>query len=120
MHLRETLLESGNQVEKVLEWQIGMQTTDNVKLGDRFAIAGSCGLESFLESHGVRSRHVFFSPESAKTAGGHTNIGGVDMAIDVEVRPIAMHSLPNRIRQPSDSKDVATAIERECVIRIEA
>src|SRR3989442_11060521 len=97
-----------------------MQPADDVKLGNRFGVSGSGGLESFLESHGVGSRRVFFSAEGAQTASGNTNIGGIDMAVDVEVCPIAMHSLAHRISQPSHCEDVTTAIECERVIRIEA
>ncbi len=112
MHLRKTLFQPGNEIEKVLERQIGMQSADDVKLRDRFGVAGSCSLESFLESHGVSARRFFFSAESAQTASGHTNIGRIDVAIDVEIGRIAMHSLAHGISQPSHSEDVAAAVKR--------
>src|SRR5438309_11189661 len=100
MHLRKTLLQPGNQVTKILKRQIGVQSPDDVKLRNRFSVPGSCGLESFLESHRVRTRRVLFTAKGAKTASGNTNISGIDMAIDVEVCSAAMHSLADRISQP--------------------
>src|SRR5882724_8593670 len=97
-----------------------MQSANDVKLRYRFSIAGSGRLESFLESHGVRPRRVLFPAEGAKTASGNTNIGGINVAIDVEVCPVAVHSLAHRISQPSHREDIAAAIERQRVIRIKA
>ena len=39
MDLRKALLEAGTQIEEILERQIGMQAADDVKFGDRFAVA---------------------------------------------------------------------------------
>ena len=39
MDLGKTLLEAGNQVEKILEWQIGMQSAHDVELGHRLTVA---------------------------------------------------------------------------------
>src|SRR5438045_8636185 len=120
MHLRETLFQPGNKVKIILKRQIGMQAPDDVKLRDRFRVSGRGGLEGFFESHGIGSRRIFFAAKGAKTASSHTNIGGIDVAIDVEICPVAMHSLADRISQPPHSQDIATAIERERVFRTEA
>ena len=75
MDLRKALLEAGNQVEKILERQIGMQSADDVKLRDCLGVAGSGGLKSLFQRHGVGARGVLLAPESAQPAGGHANIG---------------------------------------------
>ena len=56
MHLRKALLEAGDQVQKVLERQIGMQAADDVKLRDRLAISRGSGLEGFFEAPWCRRR----------------------------------------------------------------
>src|SRR5438552_5918206 len=97
-----------------------MQAPDDVKLRNRFCVTRGRSLESFLESHGVGSRRVFFSAEGAQTASGNTNIGGIDMAVDVEICPVAVHSLAHGIGHPSDSEDIAAAVKGEPVLRIKA
>jgi hypothetical protein len=41
------------------------------------------------------------------------------MAIDVEVRPIAVHALADLIGHPADGKNVCGAIEGERIVRIQ-
>src|SRR5580698_2692814 len=116
MHLREALLQAGNQIEEILKWQIGMQAANDVELRNRFAVAGGGRLEGFLEGHGVSARRVFLASKGTEAAGGHANIRGIDVAIDVEVRLVAMHALTHGIRQPADGEDVSGAEERERVV----
>ena len=111
--LRKALLQSGNQVEKILERQIGMQPADNVKLGDRLGVAGSGRLEGFFERHGVSARSIFLAPKSAQPAGRHANIRRIDMAVDVKVRLVAMHPLPHPVGQPAHGQDVARPIKHK-------
>src|ERR1700676_61829 len=96
-----------------------MQTAYDVELRNRFAVAGGSGLEGFFKRHGVSAGRVFLSPESAEAAGGHANIRGIDVAVDVEVGLVAMHALAHGIRQPADGQDVGGAIERESVVGIQ-
>ena len=108
--LRKALFQSGNQVEKILKRQIRMQSADNVELGNRFGVAGSGRLESFFQRHGVGAGSIFLASKSAQAASGHANIRRIDMAVDVEVRLVAMHPLANPVGQPADGQDVARAI----------
>src|ERR1700674_1834495 len=101
MDLREALLEAGNQVEKVLKRQIGMQTADDVELRNRFAVARGSRLKRFLEGHGVGAGRVLLPAEGAEAAGGHANIRRIDVAIDVEVRLVAVHALTHAIAPPA-------------------
>src|SRR5580704_10019149 len=116
MHLREALLQAGNQVEKILKWQIGMQAADDVELRNRFAVAGGGRLEGFLEGHRISTGRILLPAKSAEAAGGNTNIRGIDVAIDVEIRLVAMHALTHGIRQPAHSEDISGAVERERII----
>src|SRR5882762_884258 len=53
VHLRKALLQSGNKIEKILKWKVGMKSADNMKLRYRLAVSGSSRLVGFLKSHGV-------------------------------------------------------------------
>src|SRR5690242_10930417 len=68
VNLWKTLLQARDEVQKILEWQVGMQASDDVKFRDCLAIAGRSGLEGFLQCHGIGARCVFLSPESTEPA----------------------------------------------------
>ena len=116
MDLREALLQAGNQIKEILKWQIGMQPADDVKFGDRFAVARGGGLEGFVERHRIRAGRIFLPSEGAKAAGGHANIRRIDVAIDVEISLVAMHALAHGIRQPAYGEDVRRTVECERVV----
>src|SRR5579863_10020806 len=105
MNLRKTLLKAGNKIEEILERQIGMQHSDDMKLGYRFTVAGGRRLKSFFERHSIGARSVFLPSKRAQATSCYANIGGIQMAVDVEVRPVAVHPLTDGIRHPSDSQD---------------
>jgi hypothetical protein len=63
---------------------------------------------------------VSFSAKRAEAAGSYANIRRIDVAIDVEVRLVAVHALTHRICQPADREDVARAGEREGVVAAQA
>jgi hypothetical protein len=84
-----------------------------VKLGYRFAVAGSSGFERLLQRHGVRARGIFLAAKCTQPTSRNTDVGGIDVAIDVEVSLVAMKALTNVIGQPPESKNVVRAIQRE-------
>src|SRR5580704_9521530 len=97
-----------------------MESADDVELGDGLGISGSGGFKSFFERHGVGAGHVLFAAEGAQAAGGDTDIGGIDVAIDVEVGAVAVEALADVVGHPSDGENVAGAVERERVFGGEA
>ena len=116
VHLRKALLQAGAQIEEILKWQIGMQAADDVELGDRLGVSGGRGLEGFFERHGVGAGRVLLAAEGAQAAGGHADVGRIDVAVDVEVRLVAVHALAHVVGQPAHGEDVAGAIEGEGVV----
>src|SRR5271169_5952052 len=113
MYLRKALLQAGDQVEKILKRKIGVQPADNVKLRDRLAISRSRGFERFFERHGVCPRSVLLFAEGTEPAGSYTDVGWIQMAVDVEVSPVPVHALTHGIRHPADSENVSCAVKRE-------
>ena len=120
MHLRKALLQAGAEIEKILKRQVGMQSADDVKLGDGLAVSGSRGFEGLFERHGVGAGRIFLAAKGAQAASGDANIGGIDMAIDVEISLVAMHALADVVRHPADGKNVAGAVESEGVGLVQA
>ncbi len=120
VHLRESLLQSGDELQEVLERQIGMQASDNVELGHGFGVAGSGGLPDLLQRHGVGAGPVFLAAKGAEAAGGYADIRGIDVPVDVEVSHVPMHALAHMIRQPANGQDVGRTVKGQCVIAVEA
>src|SRR6202034_3339856 len=107
-------------IEKILEWQIGMKPAHDVKFRDRLGISGSCRFEGFFERHGVGARRIFLASEGAEPACGYADVRGIDVAIDVEIRFIVMHSLANGVSHPSEGKNVSGAVKVERIGSIQA
>ena len=87
-----------------------MQSADNVKFRDRFGVTRRSRLKCFFERHRIGTRCVFLSTERAQAARRDADIGGINVAIDVEVSLIAVHALANVIGQPADGQNVPGAI----------
>src|SRR5882762_4906161 len=97
-----------------------MQSPDNVKLRDRFAVTGGGRREGFFKRHRVGARSVFLAAKSAQATSSHANIRRIDMAVDVEVCLVAMHPLANPVGQPTHGKDVASPVERKRISLVQA
>ena len=102
VYLREAFFQAGDEIDVVLERQVGMQAADDVKLGDGFGVTGAGRGPDFLQRHGVRAGNVFLAAEGAQAASGHADVRVVDVAIDVEVGEVAVHPLAHMIGQPAD------------------
>ena len=109
-----------DQIEEVFEGQIGMQAADDVELGDRFGVAGCRCLPGFFERHGVAGGVALLAAEGAELARRHADVGGVDVAIDVEVGHVAVHALAHVVGQPAHGQHVAGTVERKAVVKTEA
>jgi hypothetical protein len=114
--LRKAFLQTGNEIEKILKRQVGMQSADDVELRHRFAVSGSGGLVGLLQRHRVGARRILLSPKSAETAGRHADIRWIDMPIDIEVRLVPMQALADVIREPSHGKNVASPVKNKRVV----
>src|SRR4030095_3681910 len=93
-----------------------MQASNYMELGDCLGISGSCSLECFFKGHGVSPRRVFLAAEGAQSASCHTDIGGIQMTIDVEIRLVAMHPLAHMVCQPTDCQDIAATIKGKSIL----
>jgi hypothetical protein len=93
-----------------------MQAADDVELGDRLGVAGRSGVKDLFQRHGVGARRALLAAEGAQAAGRDTDVGVVDVPVDVEVSRVAVQALANMIRQPPDRQDVAGTVERQRIV----
>src|SRR3954452_17364518 len=96
-----------------------MQAADDVELGDRFAPALAGAMPDLLERHRVRLGIAHPLAESAQPATRDANVGGVDVAVDVEVGGIAVQALPDDVGEIAERKNVAGAVEGHAVLERE-
>jgi hypothetical protein len=115
----KALLEAPDQIEKVLQRQVGVQAADNVELGHRLGVAGGRCLPGLFQRHGVAGRIALLAAEGAQPAVGHANVGGIDVAIDVEVGHIAVHPLAHMVGQPAHRQYIGGAVEHQTLVEVE-
>ena len=85
VHLREALLQAAQHLAEPVQRQFRMQAADDVELGDRFAPAFAGAVPDLFERHGVGLGIAHALAEGAQAATGHADVGGIDVAVDVEV-----------------------------------
>ncbi len=95
-----------DQVEEELKRKVGMQTAYDVELGDCFRVARGRGFKRLVERHGVAGRVALLAAKGAQLAGGHAYVGGVNVAIDVEVGQVAVHALADVVGQPAHGQHI--------------
>src|SRR5258708_23006712 len=106
VYLRKTLCQSGNEIKKILEGQIWMQSANNVELGDRLGVTGSGRLEGFFKRHSVSARRIFLAPKSAQPTSCHADIRRIDMAVSVWRTEIWTETVGATGRQPTAGEEV--------------
>ena len=97
MHLRKALLEAAQHLAVPVEGQLRMQPADDVELGDRFAPALARAMPDLLERHGVGLGISRLLAERAEPAAGDADVGGIDVAVDVEVGDVAVQPLAHQV-----------------------
>src|SRR5580765_6637218 len=117
--LRKALFEAANEIHEVLKGQVGMESTDDMELGDGFSVASACSLPGLFKRHGVSACLALLAAEGAETAGGNADVRRVDVPVDVEVSDVSVEFFADVIGEPTDSEDVAATIERHAVVEAE-
>src|SRR4029077_16939136 len=115
MHLRKTLFQAGAQIEEILEGQVRMQSANDMKLGNSFAVSGSRCLKILIERHRISARSVFLASERTQPARRHAYVCGINMAVYVEVSFVAVHALADMVGHPSHGENIARAVEGQRV-----
>ena len=63
---------------------------------------------------------VLLTAKGAQATGGYANVGRIQVAVDIEVRLVAVHALADVVGQPPHAKNVAAAVECEGVFWVQA
>ena len=119
VHLREALLQPAEHLAEPVERQLGMQAADDVEFGDRFAPALAGAMPDLFERHRVRLGIAHPLAEGAQPATRHANVGRIDVAVDVEIRGVAVQPLADDVGQVAERQDIAGAVERQAVLERE-
>ena len=101
VHLREALFQAADQGEVILERQIGMQAADDVKFRGAFGDAVTGALVNFFESEGVGAGRIGRAAKGAELAVRDADVGGIDVAIDVEIGDVAVLFFADVVREPA-------------------
>ncbi len=96
-----------------------MQAADDVKFGDGLTVSRGGGFKSFIERHGIGAGRVLLAAEGAEPARRYADVRGIDVAIDVEIRLVAMHALADVVGHPAHGENISAAVESESVVRIQ-
>src|SRR6476661_1747763 len=89
------LLQAADHFQIMVKGEIGMQTANDVEFGGAFAHALFGALVDFFESERVSAGNVGIAAEGAQFAMRDAYVGGVDVAIDVEVGDVAVALFAN-------------------------
>ena len=97
-----------------------MQAANHVEFGGAFADALFGALVDFFEREGVGAGSVGIASESAQLAVGDAHVGGIDVAIDVEIGDVAVAFFAYVIGEPADGEKIGRAIQRDAIFEREA
>ena len=120
MHLRKALLQAAQHLAVPIQRQLRMQAADDVKLGDRFAPAFAGAMPHLFERHGVGLGIAHLLAEGAQAATGHADIGGVDVAVDVEISGVAVQALAHQVGHVAQRQNVLSAVKRDAIFKRQA
>ena len=112
MNLGEALLQAAEQVGVVGEGKIGMEAAHDVKLGHRLAIPHGGVMIGLLQRHGVATL-AGFAGETAELAVNHADVGGVQVAVDVEIPDVPVPFFPDPVGQSPHRMQVRSPIESD-------
>ena len=116
MNLWIPFLQATQHLAEPVQVQFRMQPAHNVELGDLFTPALTGRLPNLLQRHRVGIRVPLLFPKSAETATGDAHIRRVDMAVDVEVRHVAMHPLTHGVGHVTQGQHIVGTVQGNGVL----
>ena len=93
-----------------------MQAADNVKFGDCFSPADPGGFPYLLEGHRVGFRILGPLAKRAQPAARHAHIGGIDVAVHVEVGDRPVQPLANEVGYIAERENVRAPVHRNAIV----
>ena len=99
-------LQAAHHLQEIFEGQIGMQPADHVEFGGAFAHALFGALVNLFEREGVGARRVRIAPKGAELAMRDADVGGIDVAVDVEISRRCRGAFRELIGQPANCEQI--------------
>ena len=106
VHPGEARRERREQRLVVLDAELRVQAADDVQLGDVPGDVAGGDLDRFLHRVGPPPGAAVLLGERAQGAGGDADVGGVQVAVDVEERRVAVEPLADEVGEPPDAEQV--------------
>src|SRR5260370_14347562 len=116
VHLREALLQAAQHLAVPVECELGVESADDVEFGARSPPADSGSFPNLFERHGVGLGIFGALAERAQTTTGDTYVGGIDVAVDVEVSGGSVQALANDVGHVTEREDVGAAVHGEAIV----
>src|SRR5262245_39961912 len=111
---------AAQQVRVVAERQIGIETVDDVKLGERLIGALPQFVPGFLERHRVRLGHAWLQPrERTEQTARFADVGWLEAQVVVEIRTRAVTLLALAVRKPAHRQQVRSVEQTHAVLERE-
>ncbi len=120
MHTRAALLQPANHLQKIFKRQIRVQAAHDVKFQRPFARALFGAGVNFFQGEVIRSRRAGIPSKRAELAMGDTNVGRIDVPIDVEIGDVPVFLLAHAICQPTNRQQVRRAVQPDAVVNAQA
>src|ERR1700739_2008053 len=119
MHARTAGFQPSNQVEKIVEREIGVQAADQMKFRGAFTQTLFGALPDFFQGKCVGAGSVRAAAESAELAMRHADVRWVDVPVNVEVANVAVALFADVVRQPAQGQQIGRAINGDAVLEAE-
>ena len=117
----EAPFESAEELLVVVDQQLGVEPADDVELGDRLVDVAGRNLDSLLDRIGpsavaVAPRNI----EGAQLARGDTDVGRIEVTVDVVVGGIAVKPFAYQIGQSPDSEEIGGHRDEQAVVVVQS
>ncbi len=114
--LRKALLQAAQHLAVPVERQLRMQAAHDVEFGNGFRVTMPGLFPDFLQRHGVRLGILGALAERTQFAARHADIGGIDVAVDVEEGGVAVEAFADLVGQPADAQQIGRAVNNDAVL----
>ncbi len=109
-----------HDVEVIFEGQLVMEPADDVQLG-RAACAGLPGaVDDLVVVHHIGSILAHIGPKCAEVARVNTDVGGVDVRVDVVIAEVPIAPLADQVGHRAQREEVVRVLQRQTIFEAQA
>src|SRR5262245_19622367 len=96
-----------------------MQSADDVDFGSAGIARLAGGLDDLLDRHLVRPVFATLAVERAELAAQGADVGVIDVAVAIEVDPVAVVPLADEVGQSSDRMNIEALVQGYTVVQVQ-